>query len=97
MTREQVVAYALEGWTEQAETPAPADHRRETAPVESLGERELEILRLVADGLSNREIAERLVLAVGTVKWYLNLINTKLGVSSRTQAVARARELGILT
>ncbi|MEM8860438.1 MAG: LuxR C-terminal-related transcriptional regulator [Chloroflexota bacterium] len=64
--------------------------------LEQLSERELEVLRLVAEGYSNREISERLFLAVGTVKRHLNNINSKLYASSRTQAVARARELGLL-
>jgi non-specific serine/threonine protein kinase len=64
--------------------------------LEPLTERELEILRLIAEGLSNREIAQELVLALGTVKWYNKQIYSKLGVHSRTQAVARAREVGLL-
>jgi predicted ATPase/DNA-binding CsgD family transcriptional regulator len=64
---------------------------------EPLTERELEILRLVSDGLSNREIADQLVLAVSTVKWYTNQMYGKLGVNSRTQALARARELQLLS
>jgi LuxR family maltose regulon positive regulatory protein len=71
---------------------------RPSAPplVELLTERELELLRLVADGQSNQEIAKELFLAVGTVKKHLNNIFGKLGVSSRTQATARARELSLL-
>ncbi len=65
--------------------------------VEPLSERELELLQLIAAGMSNQEIAETLVVTVGTVKWHLNNIYGKLGVRSRTQAVARARELGLLT
>ena len=64
--------------------------------VEPLNERELEVLRLTAEGLSNREIADRLSVVVGTVKWYLNHIYAKLDVHSRTQAAARARELDLL-
>ena len=64
--------------------------------VEPLSERELEILRLIAAGRSNREIAAELIVALGTVKKHLNNIFGKLGVSSRTQAVAYARELGLL-
>jgi LuxR family maltose regulon positive regulatory protein len=60
-----------------------------------LSERELEVLRLIADGFSNAEIAQRLVIALGTVKRHINNIYGKLGVQSRTQAVARARELGL--
>ncbi len=61
-----------------------------------LTERELEILRLIANGFSNREIADQLFLAVGTVKFYNNQIFSKLHVGSRTQAVARARELNLI-
>ena len=64
--------------------------------VEPLSERELEVLRLVARGLSNREISERLFLAVNTVKGHNQKIFDKLQVQSRTEAVARARELGLL-
>jgi LuxR family maltose regulon positive regulatory protein len=65
--------------------------------IEPLSERELEVLRLIADGLSNREIAERLVVGTGTVKTHINNIYRKLDVKSRTQAIHRARELGVLT
>jgi LuxR family maltose regulon positive regulatory protein len=64
--------------------------------VEPLSKRELEVLRLIADGLSNREIAEKLVLAVTTVKKHASNIYGKLGVGSRTEAVARARTLDLL-
>jgi len=64
--------------------------------LEPLSPRELELLRLVADGRSNQEIAQALFLAIGTVKKHLNNIFGKLGVSNRTQAVARARELELL-
>lgn len=64
--------------------------------LDPLSERELEILQLIAAGQSNKELAERLVLTVGTVKWHLNNIYSKLNVRSRTQAIARARELGLI-
>ncbi len=64
--------------------------------VEPLTAREIEILRLLAAGKSNREIAEELVLAVGTVKRHAINIFGKLGVSNRTTAAARARELGVV-
>jgi predicted ATPase/DNA-binding CsgD family transcriptional regulator len=63
---------------------------------ESLTERELDILRLISEGLSNREIAQELVLTPGTVKWYTKQIYSKLGVHSRTQAIAQAQALGLL-
>jgi LuxR family maltose regulon positive regulatory protein len=66
------------------------------ALVEPLNERERDVLRLIAQGLSNRDIADRLIIALSTVKWYVNAIYGKLGVHSRTQAVARAQEIGLL-
>ncbi len=63
----------------------------------TLTNREVEVLRLLAAGLSNKEIAGRLILSLGTVKWYVSDIYSKLGVTNRTQAVARARELNLLT
>jgi ABC-type sugar transport system substrate-binding protein/DNA-binding CsgD family transcriptional regulator len=60
-----------------------------------LTKRELEILALIQEGLSNAEIAARLVLTHATVKWYLQQIYSKLGVGSRTRALARARDLGL--
>jgi LuxR family transcriptional regulator, maltose regulon positive regulatory protein len=67
------------------------------ALVEPLSARELEVLQLVARGLSNAEIAARLILTTSTVKTHINHIFGKLGVQSRTQAIARARDLGLLT
>jgi LuxR family maltose regulon positive regulatory protein len=63
---------------------------------EPLSQRELEVLRLIAQGLSNREISERLFLAVITVKGHNRNIFRKLQVRRRTEALARARELGLL-
>lgn len=61
-----------------------------------LNERELQVLRLIADGLSNHEIADQLVIALSTVKWHINNLFSKLGVHSRTQAIARAKQLGLM-
>jgi LuxR family maltose regulon positive regulatory protein len=101
--------FQAHGWGElalrhirQAEGAAGA---AETAPrrapggevlIEPLSEREIEVLRLIAAGRSNAEIGEQLYIAVGTVKRHINNIYGKLGVESRTQAIARARELGVL-
>jgi LuxR family maltose regulon positive regulatory protein len=63
---------------------------------EPLSQRELEVLRLIAQGLSNREISKRLFLALDTVKGHNRIIFGKLQVQRRTEAVARARELGLL-
>jgi len=64
--------------------------------IEPLSDREMEILQLVAEGLSNREISDRLYLALSTVKGHNRNIYGKLGVERRTEAVARARELGLI-
>lgn len=80
-----------------ASPPSPAGLPAPSPLVEPLSERELEILGLIAQGASNQAIADRLVITVGTAKWHLSNIYGKLGVRSRTQALARARALGLLT
>ena len=64
--------------------------------VEPLSEREVEVLELIAEGFSNQEIATRLHISLSTVKGHTSNIYGKLAVNKRTQAVARAKELGIL-
>lgn len=64
--------------------------------VESLTAREIEVLDLIAEGLTNQEIADRLYLSLATVKWHAGNIYSKLGASNRTEAVARGQALGIL-
>lgn len=63
---------------------------------EQLSSRELAVLRLIAQGCSNQEISEQLFISLHTVKTHASHINSKLGVERRTQAVARAKELGLL-
>lgn len=71
-------------------------HRAAQPLLEPLSDREQEVLRLIAAGRSNREIAQELVLAIGTVKRHTNNIYGKLAVGSRTQAIARASQLKLL-
>jgi ATP/maltotriose-dependent transcriptional regulator MalT len=73
---------------------APEVHQ---LPVTSLTRREQEVLELIAAGLSNQAIAERLFVATSTVKSYINSIFRRLGVTSRTQAVAAARALHLIS
>jgi LuxR family maltose regulon positive regulatory protein len=70
--------------------------RPRSSLIEPLRPREVEILGHVADGRSNKEIADEMIMAVSTVKWYLRNIYGKLDVNRRTQALARARELNLL-
>jgi ATP/maltotriose-dependent transcriptional regulator MalT len=68
----------------------------QTALIEPLSERELEVLRLMAQGRSNAEIAEELIIALGTVKAHSSSIYRKLDTRGRTEAVLKARQLGLL-
>lgn len=83
---------------ESALAPAVTDRlmARMRAPQVSLSGREIEVLRLVADGASNAEVAAHLHITDATVKTHLVHVFTKLGVPSRTAAVSRAQSLGIL-
>jgi len=76
---------------EDTSYPSPAQ-----SLIEPLSRREVEVLQLIAQGLSNQEISERLFLALDTVKGHNRKIFDKLQVQRRTEAVARARELGLL-
>jgi LuxR family maltose regulon positive regulatory protein len=65
-------------------------------PPELLSEREIEVLRLLAEGLSNQQIAERLFITIGTAKTHVHNIIEKLYARGRTQAISRARELKLI-
>ncbi len=67
-----------------------------TPPIEDLTPRELDVLALLAEGLSNRAIAQRLAISEHTVKFHVNGILTKLDARSRTEAVVRATRLGLI-
>lgn len=75
---------------------APAARPLDAGLAEPLTEREREVLRGVAEGLSNREIGQKLFLTEGTVKNYVTSVLQKIGARDRTQAALRAKELGLL-
>lgn len=75
----------------------PKDHSSEKIGAELLTERELEVLKLAAQGMSNRDIARELHLSIRTVQAHLSTIFTKMGVGSRTEAVVQALQRGWLT
>jgi len=79
----------------QTLAPEGAAHA-ETTLLDPLKVREIEVLRLVGEGKSNKEIARYLGIGIDTVKWYLKAIYGKLGVSRRTQAIGEARRLGLI-
>lgn len=79
-----------------AEFPPELVPVKKTSLPEALTERELDVLRLMADGLRNQEIGAKLYISLNTIRYHTGNIFGKLGVSSRTAAVARAREMGIL-
>ena len=83
--------------SEPATPPPPeSSESSEFDWIEPLSDLELEVLQLIAEGLTNQEIAAQLFLALNTVKAHTRNIYSKLGVNSRIQAVARARDLGVL-
>ena len=90
-----VAAKVVAEYTRLADAPH-ARVRANRALVEPLSNRELEILRLVATGASNKEIAATLVIAEGTVKNHVTNILGKLGVRDRTQAALKVKELGLV-
>jgi len=85
--------------SEEASPPSPIPPPPEpgvSSLVEAMSEREIEVLQLLADGLTYQEIAEAMFVSVNTVKSHLKSIYGKLGVHNRREAVARARVLHLL-
>ena len=91
----------------QAEEPPPAGRAGYAAPIstrampleelpEPLSEREMEVLGLVASGMTNAQIADHMVVSENTVKKHINHIFGKLGVANRTQAILKARQAGLI-
>jgi LuxR family maltose regulon positive regulatory protein len=78
----------------EGESPRFASTRIEQLP-DPLSEQEIRVLKLIVAGKSNQQIADELVITVGTAKWHVHNILRKLGAGNRPQAIARARELGI--
>jgi DNA-binding NarL/FixJ family response regulator len=88
----------LAGLESKRSTPVPAPTSRSPTSImqTDLSEREIEVLRLIAKGATNREIAEQLVITEGTVKNHISNILNRLGLRDRTQAAIYAREHGLL-
>jgi LuxR family maltose regulon positive regulatory protein len=83
-------------WRGEPAASSPIAAASALSLIDPLSQREREVLQLIAAGLSNEEIAQRLVVALETVKGHNKKIYAKLQVQRRTEAVARARELGLL-
>jgi LuxR family maltose regulon positive regulatory protein len=74
----------------------PSTKKEPSTLIEPLSERELDVLRLIAAGLSNQEIARELIVAPSTIHWHTKNIYSKMNVHSRTQASWQARQLGLV-
>jgi len=89
-------AYSRQLLTAFAAEPGAAASKTMTPAATPLSERELEVLSLIAAGYANKEIAAELVISLGTVKRHISNIYHKLDTGSRTQAVAKGRELDLI-
>ncbi len=93
------ISYDVDASLKMYEAPIPLPQKKTITPallLEKLSDREAEILHLLNDGLSNGDIAKKLFISTNTTQWHISHLYGKLGVKSRTQAVARARELKLL-
>jgi LuxR family maltose regulon positive regulatory protein len=91
-----MLAFYVEHLRAQAALHRPEVPRPAVALKEPLSEREQEILRALANAMSNKRIAQTLGVSPETVKWHLKNVYGKLGVTGRDEAVARARDLGLV-
>lgn len=89
-------AQLLAAFSPSADAAPPPAIPATGALIEPLNQREVEILRLLAEKRSRQEIAESLILSINTIKWHINNLYGKLGVEKRSHAIAKAVELGIL-
>ena len=106
LVRKSAPAFVDEVIAAFSEPPSGADAPRTRGPslwqddagelLEALTARELDVLRLIAEGASNSEIADGLAVSVGTARWHVGNVLAKLGVRSRTQALVRAQHLGLV-
>ena len=94
--RDSIVAFYVERLKEQAGRRSRPDPKLSATLHEALSERELEMVRALANSMSNKRIAQALGVSPETVKWHLKNVYGKLGVYGRDDAVARARDLGLL-
>ncbi len=84
-------------WNAKSAEPAETAGAAGLAGLSGISQRELEVLFLIAEGRSNQEIADQLFLSLNTIKTHTSNLFSKLGVKRRTQAVQKAKELGILS
>lgn len=91
-----LAAFPLQNRTPASQSKRAAGHTLVQPVLESLSEREQQVLQLLAQGASNQEIAQQLVIAYDTVKRHVSHIFSKLGVQNRMRAIKRAQELGLL-
>jgi LuxR family maltose regulon positive regulatory protein len=92
----QQTAYPWPGWLIAFQKTSPIPSKSTEILICPPTEKEMEILRLVAGGMSNAEIADRLFITVGTTKWHLNHLFAKLGANRRTEAIVKAKEFGLI-
>ena len=91
-----LAAFAQQSQTHECQPKQQKEHTRAQPLLDPLSQRELQVLQLIAQGASNQEIAQELVITYDTVKRHVSHIFSKLGVNNRVQAVRQARALGLL-